>query len=233
MPEPGTAPTLHVLYGVWLYGDRSGDWPAIEPHWPEIRRRYADGAAREPILYGQMSAHIAAARLARRFGDAPAEAAAVANLRRDLAAGADIGAIAARLERTRYARFAEPRNRSAFPGQLWVFLDACPEILRFVADGEARADALDRARALEERYPKWWLLQAPYFTRWTGDEGVGVTPESIGMLHPIARWIEGAPPAELASFMRSAPLGIGDCHWLEALIGTIEAFGTLDWQRVP
>jgi len=230
--DPETAPTLHVLYGVWLYGDRSGDWAAIAPHWPDIRQRYADGAARERILYGQMSAHIAAARLARRFGDAATEAAAIENLRRDLADGAEIDAIAARLDRTRYRHFAEPRNRGAFPGQLWVFLDACPEILRFVAD-HARAGALERAQAMEERYPKWWLHQAPYFTRWTGDEGVGVTPELIGMLHPLARWVRGAPPAELASTMRSAPLGIGDCHWLEALVRTIEAFGTLRWEPVP
>lgn len=229
--DPQNSPTLHTLYGVWLYGDRSGDWAAIEPHWADIKKRYVKAIAGEPRLYGQMSAHVAVARLARRFGDAEIQATASTELRQDFDAGKDIAAIAARLAKTRFRRFAEPRNRRAFPGDTWVFLDASPEVMRFVAD-QAKADAVARADAMRDRYPKWWLLQAPYSTRWTGDEGVGVTPELIGMIYAVERWVKGTEAAELASYMRSAPLGIGDCYWLEALVQTIEAFGDVKWGEV-
>ena len=64
-----------------------------------------------------------------------------------------------------------------------------------------------------------------------GGEGVGVTPELIGMIYPVERWVKGTEAAELA-YMRSAPLGIGDCYWLEALVQTIEAFGDVKWEEV-
>jgi hypothetical protein len=91
---------------------------------------------------------------------------------------------------------------------------------------------LHRIDAIKGRYPFWWLHQAPYFTRWTGDEGVGVTPELIGMVFPVERWIAKTEPRELAKFMRSTPVGIGDCYWLESLVQAIEAFGDLEWKNV-
>jgi len=229
--EYGTSPTLHVLYGLWLYGDRSGDWTTVARYWDRIKARYVEGIENEPILYGQMSAHIAVARLARRLDDEQTLRRATEALTADFDAGRDVARIAARLPRTRFARFQEPRNRGSFPGDCWIFLDACPEVLRFLADTQ-QAEVLRRTGLMKARYPLWWLHQAPYFTRWTGDEGVGVTPELIGMIHPIERWVAGTDAPQLADFMRSVPVGIGDCYWIEALTRTIEAHGQTTWEAV-
>lgn len=229
--EYGTSPTLHVLYGLWLYGDRSGDWKTLERYWDRIKARYLEGIENEPILYGQMSAHIAVARLARRFNDEPTLRRATEALTADFDAGRDVARIAARLSRTRFARFQEPRNRGSFPGDCWIFLDACPEVLRFLADTQ-KAEVLRRIGLMKARYPLWWLHQAPYFTRWTGDEGVGVSPELIGMIHPVERWVAGTEAAQLTGFMRSVSVGIGDCYRLEALTQTIEAYGQTAWEAV-
>jgi hypothetical protein len=229
--EYGHCPTLHVLYGLWLYGDRTGDWQALQPYATQIKTRYLRGLAEEPRLYGQMGAHIAMARLAKRFQDRELLARAESALAADLDEGKDIARIVKRLERTRFAYFYDPRRRPFFPGDCWLFLDACPEILRYLLDTQ-KQEVLRRTRLVEAKYPLWWLHQAPYFTRWTGDESVGVTPELIGMIFPIQRWIVQTKPAQLAQWMRSTPVGIGDCYWLEALVHTIEAFGPIEWKKV-
>jgi len=229
--EYGHCPTLHVLYGLWLYGDRSGDWQALKPYWTQIKTRYLRGLEEEPRLYGQMSAHIALARLAKRFQDAELLGRAETALTDDLQEGKDLARIVKRLERTRFAYFYDSRRRPFFPGDCWIFLEACPEILRYLQDTQ-KQEVLRRTQLLEAKYPLWWLHQAPYFTRWTGDESVGVVPELIGMIFPVQRWIAQKEPAELARFMRSTPVGIGDCYWLEALVHTIEAFGHLEWKKV-
>ena len=229
--EYGPVPTLHVLYGLWLYGDRTGDWKTLERYWDRIKARYLEGITSEPILYGQMGAHIAAARLAKRFGDAATLQRASEALTADFKEGRDAARIAARLDHTRFARFQAPRNRGYFPGDCWMYLDACPEVLRFLADTQ-RAEVLRRTELMKARYPLWWLHQAPYFTRWTGDEGVGVTPELIGMIHPVERWVAETDAPRLAQAMRSTPVGIGDCYWIEALVRTIEAHGELSWKPV-
>jgi len=227
----GRCPTLHVLYGLWLYGDRTGDWEALKPYWSKIKTRYVQRIESEPILYGQMGAHIAMARLARRFRDEELRARAEKALSADLDQGNDITRIVKRLERTRFAHFYDARRRPFFPGDCWVFLDACPEILRFLHDTQ-KGEVLRRTEQIKARYPLWWLHQAPYFTRWTGDESVGVTPELIGMVFPVERWVAQTEPAQLAKFMRSTPVGIGDCYWIESLVQTIEAFGRAEWKKV-
>lgn len=224
----GITPTLHVLYGLWLYGDRSGDWSALEPYWDRIAARYRDGL-REPRLYGQMSAHIAVARMARRFGDEAVLATATEALTEDFDAGRKVDNIVQRLPQTRFAHFQQPRNRGHFPGSCWIFLNACPEVLRFLGDYQ-KEPTLQRTAQLKSRYPLWWLQQAPYFTRWTGDEGVGVTPELMGMVFPVERWVAETDSATLVRCMRSTPVGIGDCYWLEALVQAIEACGQTRWQ---
>jgi len=224
-------PTLHVLYGLWLYGDRTGDWDAIRPNWAKIKERYVRGGTREVVLYSQMGAHVAMARMGERFGDESARNMAAAALKQDLNAGKDVSKIEGRLKRTRFSKFSSGRQGGRFPGNCWMWMDAPPEIMRFLKDS-AKDEVVRRAEAMERRYPKWWLRQAPYFTRWTGDEGVGTTPEIIGMIYPVERWVKDTPAGELAVCMRSAPTGIGDCYWLESLARTIEAFGKVEWRDV-
>jgi len=227
------APSLHVLYGLWLYGDRSGDWQAIQAYWPQVKAWYAGEADRMPPLYGQMGAHIAVARLARQFGDDPTVLRAADSLREDLRIGTDIRQVEQRIEKTRFAVFSASRNRNSFPGNCWMLLDLAPEIGRFLRDHPALArEVLRRTDSLIDRYPWWWLHQAPYFTRWTGDEGVGTTPELMGMIYPVERWVRQTPVEQLDLYLRSVPTGIGDCYWMESLVQTIEAHGPMTWTPV-
>lgn len=227
----GPSPTLHVLYGLWLYADRSGDVRALRPYWPQIREFYIQRLETEPILYGSMGAHIAVARMAKQLGDSATAQRATDALARDLKEGENLDRIAERLDRTRFAHFRQPRNRGSFPGDCWMFLNCCPEILRFLADTQ-KTEVVRRTEQLKSCYPLWWLLQSPYFTRWTGDEGIGATPELLGMVYPIERWVVQTDAPTLAKYLRSAPVGIGDCYWIEALVHTIEAFGQTQWVKI-
>jgi hypothetical protein len=49
---------------------------------------------------------------------------------------------------------------------------------------------------------------------------------------PMERWVAGASPEALASYTRSAPICLGDCYWLEALVHAIEASGRTEWLEV-
>jgi hypothetical protein len=231
-PDPNTVPTAHVLYGLWLYVDRSGDLDAVRPRWAKLVTRYRQAIAQEPVLYGRMGAHIGMARLARALGDDATLALARRSLAADLKFGQDPSRVAGQLAKTRFKHLVTSgRAKGFFPGKLFMLLDAPPEILRFLADHAPR-DLTARADAFARRYPLWWLYQAQYFTRWTGDESVGLTSEAFGMVFPIRRWIETLPAEKRSTIMRSAPVGIGDCYWLEALAQTIEAHGRTHWRPV-
>lgn len=233
-PDAKTSPTLHVLYGLWLYADRSGEWDLIEPHWPAIKAFYA-GSGRMVRLYGQIGAHIAIARMAEHFDDTPMIKAATAALMADLLAAQDLDAMESTVkEKTRWRVFYERRPAAHFPGQPWMILDACPEILRFIAgQDELKKAILGRVKKFTQQYPQWWMMASPYFTRWTGDEGIGLAADVFGLVVPVHRWLERTPPAKMAVWMRSAPTGIGDCYWLEALVDSIEAYGKTTWQARP
>jgi hypothetical protein len=227
----GLVPTLHVFYGLWLYGDRTGDWDTLRSHWAQIKEAYARDAATTVILYGQMGAHLALARMSARFGDDAMLRTAVQELERDFNAGKDLARIEERQKQSRYKVFYDPRNAPSFPGQPWMFLDLCPEVARYLTDHVKEA-VLQRADAFIARYPLWWLHQAPYSARWTGDEGEGLPADCFGMIYPLERWVRSTPPEKLALYLRSVPTGVGDCYWIEGLVQTIEAFGAVTWQPI-
>lgn len=70
-----------------------------------------------------------------------------------------------------------------------------------------------------------------YSSRWTGDEGLGIPTELMGMIVPIESWIAGADMEKLASYTRSTAIYIGDCHWIEMLVDAIEATGSTRWVK--
>ncbi len=229
MPDAQLCPTAHVLYGVWLYGHRSGHWDDIQPSWPKLRKRYTDALTGETFLLGQMSAHVGMARMARRFGDRATADKARAALQADLEVASDPARLIRRTARTRWRVYLQPRRSPFFPGQPWLLLDACPELLRWYAKANP-GDAEARIEKITARYPHWYLAAAPYFTRWTGDESVGTSPELMGMVLPVRRWILGESAETLRNYMRSVPVGIGDCYWIESLVMTIEAHGRCQWK---
>jgi hypothetical protein len=228
MPPPSRCPTVHVLYGLWLYGHRSGQWQDIQPHWPKIRKRYLAALDDETFLLGQISAHLGAARMARRFGDDATAGRAAEALQADLQAASDPARLIRRTAETRWGVYLQPRRKPFFPGQPWLLLDACPEVLRWYAKANP-GDAEDRIEKITARYPHWYLAAAGYYTRWTGDESIGTTPELMGMVLPVKRWILGESAKTLRGYMRSVPVGIGDCYWIESLVMTIEAHGRCEW----
>ena len=73
----------------------------------------------------------------------------------------------------------------------------------------------------------------PYWSRWTGDEGLGIPTELMGMIVPIERWVAEASAATLTGYTRSAPMCLGDCYWLEAVVLAIDAAGKTSWEDVP
>jgi len=224
-------PSLHTFYGLWLYAFKSGDWALIQSRWPEIRAAY-ERRASQGNLYGTMGAHVGMARLAERFQDAETRTSALGHLKMQLQAGTNFAGVE-NLCRSNYHReYYTPRNansRALHHGAM--FLNISPEIGRYLHD-HVREAALRRHTEGKQRFPLWWLVQAPYFCRWTGDESVGLSPEAIGMIAPLERWLIEADAATLRSYARSVPTGKGDCYWLEMLIQAIEAHGTFQWRDV-
>ncbi len=115
--------------------------------------------------------------------------------------------------------------------QGWMFLDLCPEVGRYLSD-HVKVAVLQRDEEGLKKYPFFWLREVPYDSRWTGDEGLGIPTELMGMIVPIERWVAGASFNKLSGYLRSAPICIGDCYWLEALVQAIEASGSTEWVQV-
>lgn len=234
-------PTVHTLYGLWLYGHRTGDWALLQNYWTNIKSMYSSRSS-QGNLYGTMGAHVAMARLADKFNDAAARTSALNNLQTQLDAGLNFTAI--ENNATRDPTWNAPyrsapdmydsrMNGSTYRG--WIFLNLTPELGRYLAgeDTALRAAVLARHSQGLAVFPYWWVNKASYFNRsWTGDEGTGLVPDVFGMFAPIERWVVGASAGALKQQMRSAPTGIGDCYWLEALVQAIEAQGTLTWTDV-
>jgi hypothetical protein len=238
-------PFLHVLYGVWLYGFRSGDWTAIDAHWTAIRNRYdAYATTTETRLYGGMGVHVAIARLAERQGDAATRDAALARLRNALAEGLDLAAIETHARGTPGLEWNSPygNHPSMYDDRMgntthrgWIFLNLSPEIGRYLREEDLalRAAVLARNDQGKTAFPLWWMPKMNYFNRsWTGDEGTGLLTEVVGMIAPIERWVAQTPAADLARWTRGSPHGIGDAYWLEALVQAIEAHGDAVWRDV-
>ncbi len=235
-------PFLHTLYGVWLYGFRTGDWTAISNRWASLKQLYANYGGDDGYrLYGTMGVHIAMARLADRFGDAAARTIATNNLRARLNAGLNFTNIESICRGSPGLEWRSPYGSypSMYDARMtgstyrgWVFLNLTPEIGRYLRDADPtlRAQVLERHAAGKATFPLWWMPKASYFNRsWTGDEGSGLVPEVVGMLAPVERWVAQAVAPTLRDQMRGAPNGKGDCYWLEALVQAIEAHGNLEW----
>jgi hypothetical protein len=224
-------PSVHTLYGLWLYAFKSGDWVLVRSKWPEIRAAY-ERRAREGNLYGTMGAHVGVVRFAEKFQDSETRTNALGHLITALQAGTNFASVENLCRSNYYREHYTPRNangRALHHGAM--FLNLSPEMGRYLHD-HVRDAALQRHTEGKQRFPLWWLLQAPYFCRWTGDESVGLSPEAIGMIAPLERWLVQADAATLRTYTRSVPTGKGDCYWLEMLVQTIEAHGSLQWTDV-
>jgi hypothetical protein len=222
-------PTVHTIYGLWLYAFRTGDWKTVQTYWSSIKNMYSNRSSQGDV-YGTMGAHVAMARLADRFADTATRTAALNNLQAQLDAGVAFGTIEGRVSSKYWQEmYVAPRSGSVYHG--WMFLNLSPEIGRYLADN-VNLDTATRNSAGKAKYPLWWLRQAPHSTRWTGDESVGIPTEMMGMVVPVERWVVKASAATLKGYVKSGPICIGDSYWLESLVQAIEATGITTWVDV-
>jgi hypothetical protein len=222
-----THPSVHTLYGLWLYAYRTGDWALIQSNWSTIQSMYAARSGQGNI-YGTMGAHIAMARMAHKFGTPSVETTALNNLQAQLNAGLNFAAVENIVKTSYWAYFYSTPAIQSGVYEGWMFLNLSPEIARYLAANVSSA-TLARHTSGKARFPLWWMRQANYATSWTGLESVGIPTEMMGMVVPIERWVVGASAATLRDYVRSAPICIGDSYWLESLVQAIEATGNLVW----
>jgi hypothetical protein len=243
-----TRPTIQSLYGAWLWAYRANDFQSEKPHWASIKACYQAKLSQGDI-YSTMNAHLAMLRLAEAFGDKAMQGAARLNLSNNLQMGLSFaGDLDINTDQPRMSQVEKNTLRMYLAnnngGLYWpkqngtiyrgmMFLSISPEIGRYLAEN-VKQQTLLRHNYGKSRFPLWWMIDAPYFQRdYTGDEGVGlVQPEMMGMLFPIEKWVVGADATTLAGYMASAPSCRGDCVWIEALVQTIEAFGSTRWVDV-
>jgi hypothetical protein len=221
-------PTMGALYGLWLYADRSGDWEPIRANYSQLTKLYARKTD-ECGLYGTMGAHIAMARIARHLKDDDTLALATSNAFSAFQAGTNFAAVEVATRKYWKERYEPRQVNLVYQG--WMFLDLCPEVGRYLSD-YLKEETLRRNALGLQKYPLFWLREVPYWSRWTGDEGLGIPTELMGMIVPVERWVANAPAEKLEIYTRSAPISIGDCYWLEALVMAIEAAGKTEWIHV-
>lgn len=232
-------PTIQNVYSLWLYTYRTGDVTAVEPYYNTIKSFYNNkvSARVDPgNLYGTMCAHIGMARLAEMFDDQAQVAVAAGNLDNYLNLGLDMEAVDYMAYyglsgwNAPYAKEYETRKDNwIYRG--FIFLHLSPEIGRFMQD-ELLNEVMARHQGGMERFPLWWVRQPGYFTRWTGDEGVGIPSEMMGMVMPVERWVVNREPTVMRDYLLSAPLGVADAYWIEGVVYAIESAGTDNWVDV-
>jgi len=232
-------PTIQNVYSVWLYAYRTGDTLTVQPHYNALKSFYNNkvgGNHDKGRVYGTMNAHVGMARLARMFQDEPQVTIARNNLNNALNFGLQIDAV------DTLARYGTQGWNGAYASAYdnrnihwvnlnYIFLDLSPEIARYLLQ---YLPAQTTARHLQylNRFPLWWLRQAPYFNRWTGDEGIGIPSNTFGINMPLERWVMQRDFHTLSTYMLSAPTGIADSYWIEALVLAIESKGHDVWVDV-
>jgi hypothetical protein len=232
-------PTIQNVYNLWKYVYRTGDTASVQPYYNTIRSFYDNKVAMNTDpgnMYGTMSSHIGMARLAEMFGDNNQVITASNNLNNFLTLGLDIGYVDSWASNGSQgwnapygSEYDSRKDNWVYRG--YIFLNLSPEIGRFLQDSLLE-EISDRHFQGINRFPFWWLRQSPYFTRWTGDEGVGLPTEMMGMIVPVERWVMNRGADTLASYMISSPIGIADCYWLEALVYALESDSEDEWVDV-
>ncbi len=232
-------PSIQNIYNIWLYTYRTQDFETIEPYYDAIRSFYLNkvgGNHDQGRLYGTMNAHIGMARLAHLFGEESHIEQARTNLSNALNFGLDMDLVDTLARRGTqgwngaYA-FAYEDRAIDWINRNYIFHNVSPEIGRYLQD-YLSLETEARHSFMMNRFPMWWLREAPYFNRWTGDEGIGIPSGSFGTNVPLERWFRNVDAEILASYMVSSPVGVADSYWMEALVMAIEANAADQWVDV-
>jgi len=232
-------PSIQNIYNIWLYTYRTQDLETVEPYYDAIRSFYLNkvgGNHDQGRLYGTMNAHIGMARLAHLFGEESHIEQARTNLSNALNFGLDMDLVDTLARRGTqgwngaYA-FAYEDRAIDWINRNYIFHNVSPEIGRYLQD-YLSLETEARHSFMMNRFPMWWLREAPYFNRWTGDEGIGIPSGSFGTNVPLERWFRNVDAETLASYMVSSPVAMADSYWMEALVMAIEANATDHWVDV-
>ena len=228
-------PVLHLLYGLWLYAFNSNDYDLIEENWSEIKQYYQSYKNRELNLLSGIGAAIAVARMAEIMNDSQMLQTAVDDINNNLLLQGLIDS-AKDFAYNGFSGWDAPypyntdRARNLiFMG--WIYLNISPELCRFLDDYYYSQVIADHNNEIQ-KFPLWWVRSVPYFSRWTGDESIGISSEVCGMASPIERWILDRDANSFSLYTRSVPYCVGDYHWLEMLVDNIELYGQTDWVDV-
>ncbi len=238
MSIPTTMPLLHTLYGLWLWGWRTGgNWSLITTYQTQIRSIYTSRSSQGNI-YGTMSGHIAKARLEQLWGNTTNRDAAIALLSTAMTDGTTFTTMDTRAQAYWAYQYADSRKSgSQYLG--WMFLHTSPEIARYISSaGQNITAALARHAAGKAAYPLWWLREAPYSNGQTGfvqpanTEASGMSDELFEMIEPLEMYALNVGATTMDRYLRSAPGCIGDPAWIAGAAHAIEATGTRTWVDV-
>lgn len=231
----GWRPVLHILYGIWLYAYNSKDYDLIRNNWNQIRQYYNAFSSREIKLLSGLGAAIAMARMAYIANDNQT----LQSVFNQINANMQFTGLLQSAMNFAYngnqgwdAPYPYNTDRARdliFMG--WIYLNITPEICRFL-DDYYRQEVIQHHTNEVSKYPLWWIRSVPYWSRWTGDESIGLPSEVCGMASPIERWIMKKTAGEFYIYTRSSPYCIGDSYWIEMLIDAIEIYGKISWKDV-
>lgn len=237
-------PTIQLIYHAWNYIYRTGDSTLLYTRYNNIKSFYQLklGYNIDPgNLYGTMSAHIGMARLAQMAGDQAMVTQASNRLNQELFKGLNLDVIDSMAFHGKdgwnapFPQFCDLGEycyrKDYFIYRGFIFLNLSAEIGRYMKDN-LEPQVTERHQTGLTLFPFWWLLDAPHFSRWAGDETVGIPSEMFGMIIPVEKWVKQSGGDDLAKYFISSPKGIGDCYWIEGLVLAIEAFGEPVWQDV-
>ncbi|MBK9690050.1 MAG: T9SS type A sorting domain-containing protein [Saprospiraceae bacterium] len=114
-----------------------------------------------------------------------------------------------------------------------IFLHLTPEVARYISDHQnLKVQVLQRHRSGKKMFPLWWLNHSPYFSRWTGDEGIGLSPEMFGMVVPLDLWGRTCPMKKWVIISEGRPHGKADLYWLTSYIQWLEDQFPNEWLDV-
>ncbi|MBK8111797.1 MAG: T9SS type A sorting domain-containing protein [Saprospiraceae bacterium] len=239
-------PTIQWVYHFWHFAYRSNDSLLVSQYYENIKEWYNSRAHESHWdsgnLYGTYGAHIGMARLAQWMDDATQVVYATNQLSKQLTHGLDLSLVDSfAYHGIRGWDAPYPNNwdgpygerKDGFIHRGHIFLHLTPEVARYISDHQnLKAQVLQRHKAGKKMFPLWWLNHSPYFSRWTGDEGIGLSPEMFGMVVPLDLWVEDLANEEVGNYFRGTPHGKADLYWLTSYIQWLEDQFPNEWVDV-
>ena len=212
-------------YAAWLWGRRSGRWDLVRPLWGALKgpgRHRADQLARD-AGNNRCASLIAVCRLARRFGDDEALAAALPAARKALRARL---AYALKYHRGNVAN-DQPALGLWRSYTRWTYLT--PEVARLVREHAGEAAVGLVATYVDRLRPYWYLNWGPLSP--ASRENSMQLPHNTFVAFAAKAWVQQARPARLAVYC-DIPACKADVYAIQKLAITLTAMSGPTWQDV-